>query len=225
MIGVVTGLRSEIAALEAVWPGGAFTYFAAGGSAARAAEAAQRMAAQGATLLISVGLAGGLDPAARPGDLVLASAVIAPDGRSYDADPAWRGKLAAAFGPGARWTQPKILGRDEAVLSVRAKSALFQRTGAVAVDMESHGVAHAAAAAGIPFIALRIVADPAERAIPQAALAGMKPDGTVDPVAVLLRLAPTPWKLPGLLRLAGESRQAHESLGRVALAAREVLVG
>ncbi len=225
MIGVVTGLKSEIAVLEAAWKGDAFAYFAAGGSAARAAEAARRMATQGATLLISAGVAGALDPAARPGDLVLAGAVIAPDGRSYGADTAWRGKIAATLGPGARWDAPKILGNDAAVLNVRVKADLFRRTGAVAVDMESHGLAAAAASAGIPFIVLRVIADPAERAIPEAALAGMKPDGSVDPVAVLLRLFPTPWKLPGLLRLAAESRQAHEALGRVALAAGRVLAG
>lgn len=225
MIGVVTGLKSEIAALEAAWKGDGFVYFAAGGSAERAAGAARRMAAQGAALLISAGVAGALDPAARPGDLVLAGAVIAPDGRSYDADAAWRGKIAAALGPGARWSAPKLLGSDLPVLSVHAKADLFRKTGAVAVDMESHGLAAAAASAGVPFIALRVIADPAERAIPEAALAGMKPDGSVDPVTVLLRLFPTPWKLPGLLRLASESRRAHEALGRVALAAGRVLVG
>lgn len=225
MIGVVTGLKTEIAALEAAWKGDGFAYFAAGGSAARAAAAAADMAAKGAKLLISAGVAGALDPNARPGDLVLAASVIAPDGRSYAADESWRGKITAALGPGSRWQFPAILGSDAAILSVAAKAELFSRTGAVAVDMESHGVARAAAEAGIPFLAMRAIADPADRAIPEAALAGMKPDGSIDPLAVVFRLMPTPWKLPGLLCLAGDSRRAHEALGRVALAASRVLVG
>jgi adenosylhomocysteine nucleosidase len=225
LIGVVTGLKSEIARFEAAWGGEGFVYFAAGGDAARAEAAASGMAARGAVLLVSAGLAGGLDPALSPGDLVLAEAVLAPDNQSFETDAAWRGKISRALGPGIRWSGGTNMGCDKAVLGADSKTSLHRQTGAAAADMESHGVARAARAAGIPFVVLRAIADPAGRGVPEAALAGMKPDGSTDALAVLLRLLPRPWMLPALLRLAADSRRAHEALGRVALAARDVLVG
>ncbi|MGQ0676836.1 MAG: phosphorylase family protein [Rhodospirillales bacterium] len=225
MIGVVTGLKSEIAALGPAWRGGGFAFFAAGGSAERAEAAARDMAARGAKILVSAGLAGGLDPAAGPGDIVLAEAVIAPDGRSYPADAALRATIGRALAPDFRWSAGAILGCDAPVLGAAAKAELHRRTGAVAVDMESHGVARAAAENGLPLVVLRAIADPAGESVPEAALAGMRPDGSTDPLAVLLRSIPRPWILPGLLRLAGQSRRAHAALGHVALAAGRVLVG
>jgi len=55
-IGVITGLKSEIAALAPYWPSARFV--AAGGGAARAEEAARAMAAEGVDALVSIGLAG-----------------------------------------------------------------------------------------------------------------------------------------------------------------------
>lgn len=225
MIGVVTGLKSETAALEAVWRGAGFAYFAAGGSAARAAEAARGMAARGARLLISAGLAGGLDPAVRTGDVVLASAVIAPDGRSYAADPAWHERLAEALSTEMRWSDPPVLGSDAAVLTATDKAALYHKTRAAAVDMESHGLAREATGLKIPFVVLRVIADPADRAIPAWAMGAVAADGSTHAAPVLAALLSKPWKLGALLRLARDSRRAHESLGRVALAAGRVLVG
>ena len=51
---------------------------------------------------------------------------------------------------------------------------LHQQTGAIAVDMESHVVADAAARHGVPVAAIRVVIDPAERTIPRSALAGTR---------------------------------------------------
>src|ERR1700712_5281564 len=46
-----------------------------GGTPAGAREAAQNLLRQGVTSLVSFGLAGGLDPALRPGDIMTADAV------------------------------------------------------------------------------------------------------------------------------------------------------
>ena len=225
LIGVVTGLKSEIASLRPVWRGAAFAFFAAGGSAARAEDAARRMAAGGVALLMSVGVAGGLDPGALCGDVVLARSVKGPDGRAYPADAAWHARLAAAFSTGVRWSDAALLGSDRAILGVADKAALFRQTGAAAVDMESHGVARAAAALNVPFVALRAIADPAGCAIPSSAMAGMAADGSTRALAVLARLSLRPWEIPAIARLARDSRRAHAALGRVALAVGGVLVG
>ena len=82
--------------------------------------------------------------------------------------------------------------------------------------MESHQVARAAVAAGVPFMALRVIVDAAGRDLPWSALAGLAPDGTARPLAVLARLLLRPWELPRLLALAGDSRSALAALGRLA---------
>jgi len=58
-----------------------------------------------------------------------------------------------------------------------AKAALHARSGAVAVDLEARSVAGAASRAGLPFLVIRAIADPAEHDLPPAASARLKPDG------------------------------------------------
>lgn len=221
-LGVIVGLKSEIAAVAPALPPDTL-YFAAGGGPDRAADAARRLAREGAELLVSLGLAGGLDPALRCGDLVVAASVIVQGKESLDTAPEWRerlaGALAGAPGTTTRLVVAPIAGSDTAVSSAAAKAALYRGTQAVAVDMESHGVARGARLAGVPFVALRVVADEADRAIPWSAMAGMAPDGSVRPAAVILRLLLRPWEIPALIRLARDSNRAHAALGRVALAA------
>ena len=56
---------------------------------------------------------------------------------------------------------------------------LHQKTGAVAVDMESHIVAGVAGKHAIPMAAIRVVTDPAVRACPGRP-GRHAPDGTTD---------------------------------------------
>lgn len=67
--------------------------------------------------------------------------------------------------------------------------------------MESHIAASVAASHGLPFAVLRVVSDPAGQRIPQAALAGMREDGSTDAMGVLRALMQTPgdlFDLPGV---------------------------
>ncbi|MCC6469800.1 MAG: nucleoside phosphorylase [Alphaproteobacteria bacterium] len=225
-LGIIAGLKSELDATAGAWPPGT-RLFAAGGSADRAAEAARGMARDGVELLISLGLAGGLDPALRCGDLVIASAVVVPAeiANRSNTETAWREKLAEAARGVLRCVVAPIVGLDAPVTTAAAKAGLFAETSAVAVDMESHGVARAAADAGLPFLVLRVIADPADRAIPWSAMAGMAPDGSVRPAAVIGRLMLRPWEVPAIVRLARDSRHAHAALGRVAAPLARVLAG
>ena len=56
-------------------------------------------------------------------------------------------------------------GSREVVAAQACKAALRSETGAAAVDMESHIAAAYAAEAGLPFAALRVISDPATRAL------------------------------------------------------------
>jgi len=107
-----------------------------------------------------------------------------------------------------------IVGVKAPVASAAAKAALHVASGAAAVDMESAIVAQAAVRHGLPFAVLRIVADPAERALPRAALVAMREDGGINVAAVLSALARAPQQWPAFAQLALDSRKAFSELAR-----------
>lgn len=154
--------------------------------------------------VLSFGLCGGLDPALRVGDLVIGGG-----------NAGWLDELAAAL-PGA--VRGEVIGSDDIVGSAAAKTALRAKTGAIAVDMESHIVAEAAVRAGVPFAILRAVSDPADRTLPRAAQAGFNPDGSVNIPAVLAALLRRPGELPALLQTARDAAKAFAALETAAAA-------
>lgn len=208
--GFVTGLIAEAAYLESI----SFSTFCSGGHPVRAAEGAQQMVDSGATGLVSFGVGGGLDPSLPPGSLVVATMVITPEGEKIKTDSSWRNHIQELT-PGPLIIAG-IAGSDHAVTSRQAKSDLFAVTGAVAVDMESHAVARVAIKTGVPFLALRAIADPAHRTVPVSAMHGLSPDGHARTLAVLGNLLLRPWELPDLIRLGRDMQKGLRALRRVA---------
>ena len=200
----VTGLRAE----ARIASGYGVITVAGGGDPARLALLLQAALARGARAVISFGIAGGLAPGVAPGSVLIARGVHHGGERTETAS-AWVLRLAAAL-PGAQIAD--IVGVDAAVIGAEDKAALHRRTGAAAVDMESHIAARLAAVHGVPFAALRVVADPAERTLPAAALVGMRKDGTTDISAVLRSLARAPRQLPGLIRTGLDAKAAFAAL-------------
>jgi hypothetical protein len=126
-----------------------------------------------------------------------------------DTHPDWAQNLLRAM-PGAVYGT--LFGSPGPVVHPHAKAELHRRTGAVAVDMESHIVGAVAAAHGLPMAAIRVVTDPAERALPASALAAMRPDGTVDVTAIIWSLLRRPFELPALMRVAFDAKAARVTL-------------
>ena len=201
MLLVITGMRAEAALL----PKGTHILV----SGANPARLAALLAAQDAriTAVLSFGIAGGLDPALVPGDLVAATRIRAAAG-AWPADMVWAAWLARATA--ARLGV--VAGAKMAVANPTAKRALRAMTGALVVDMESQLAAAFAAQRGLPFAALRAVADTAEDGLPRAALAGLTPDGRPAPLKVLLALLRHPGELQPLRVVAQRSRIALEAL-------------
>jgi adenosylhomocysteine nucleosidase len=201
--GFVTGLLAE--ARVAAKLGAAE---AGGGLPPGAAAAAERLLARGATALVSFGLCGGLDPALRPGALLVPRAVLW-HGRSYAADPS----LSAALGG---FSAHLLLAGDMVAADPAAKRLLFGRTAAAAIDLESGAVAEVAARGKIPFAALRAVCDPAGAKVPPAALVALDAGGAVSVWRVAASLLRAPGQLPALLALGRAAGQARRALvGRV----------
>ena len=190
---------------------------ASGADPARAAAIAARFLAAGADAIVSFGIAGALAPGLAPGTILLPRRIVAGSGETYVADEALRERIAQALAAqGLALDARDLLGRDAIAATAAEKSLLFRRTGAVAVDLESHAVARAAARAHVVFAALRAVADPAEFDLPPVALVGLDRDGNAALLPVLGALARAPAQLPALIRLALLTRAALRTLSRSA---------
>lgn len=205
-VGVVCGLVSEAGLLS----GKPVQVRPVAGDAARATEEVHTFADEGATVVFSFGLAGGLAAECRPGALIIADAV-AVGAERLPCDPRLTGALSAVL-PDSRTAT--VAGSDGAVLTVAAKAALAEDTGAVAVDMESHAVALSARKLGLPFAVLRAVADPADRPVPPLALKALRADGTTGAWPVVKGLIWRPSLIPAMMRLGADSKAAHRSLAR-----------
>jgi adenosylhomocysteine nucleosidase len=177
----------------------------------------------GARGVVSFGVAGGLRPDLAPGTCIIGSAVVSetehrPRMNRISTHAEWAQNLLRAM-PGAIYGA--LFGSRAPVAHTRTKAELYERTGAVAVDMESHIVGAVAAAHGLPMAAIRVVTDPAERALPPTALAAMRSDGTVDLVAMVRSLLRRPQDLPALMQIALDAKAARQTLlrGRALLGA------
>jgi adenosylhomocysteine nucleosidase len=176
-----------------------------GGRPDVAGRHAQTLIDGGATSLMSVGIAGGLAPGLKPGTVIVADEILA-DGTHYPA--------LAICAPRVKGRTGAILGSRSIVASVDEKSALFAETSALAVDMESGPVARAAQDAGIPFIALRVIADPAWQALPPAALLTLSRKGRPRILAVLWSILRHPRQISALMETGRNTQTALLALRR-----------
>ncbi|WP_231624924.1 phosphorylase [Novosphingobium sp. AAP93] len=150
--------------------------------------------------ILSIGIAGALDPALAVGDVAI------------DGEPELLQRLQAA------WPDAKagvIHGQDSIAATAEGKAALRRATGALTIDMESHVARAAAERQGVSFAAVRVISDTANDTLPPAALVGMKPDGGMALGAVLGSLAREPRQLPALIRTGINAGKAMRVLARV----------
>lgn len=206
MIGVVTGLVFEARDFRAGW--GADAPPLATGLGEAACVAAATLAEDGARALVSFGLAGGLARGLAPGTAIVADRVVAAEGWRLPDTTALADELGACTGTLWAATTPLLTPAD--------KHDAAARSGALAVDMESAHVLATAARYGLPALVVRVVADPAERALPRLAASAARPDGTLDPwatAAALLRY-PADWPLVALS--ARDTARARAGLRRAA---------
>jgi adenosylhomocysteine nucleosidase len=162
--------------------------------------------------VISFGVAGGLDPSLRSGDIVVATEVMAGDAR-WLAGLTLNEDLITSLALGRRRViRGGLAGVEEVVAAQARKAALRLATGAAAVDMESHIAADYAARAGLPFAALRVISDPASRALPAIARNAIKANGDIDLAKVFRGIVRNPRTLRALVSTGLDFNRALRSL-------------
>lgn len=217
MIGIVCGLRSEAQALARAFEGlpgfspAAAPIAIAGASATRAEVQAAELYAKGARACFSVGLAGALDPMARSGECVTARMIALADGVRLPADAGLVALLVQSVA--APRNYERAFGADRPIGGVADKAAL-RGLDCGFVDMESHGVARAAAAAGRPWAPLRAIADDASTPLPDWTLKSVRPDGSLAVADAVIGLIRRPADFPVALRLAKANQAALTALAR-----------
>jgi adenosylhomocysteine nucleosidase len=179
-----------------------------GGTPQGARVAAEQLLQEGARSLVSFGLAGGLDPALTPGDLLAAETVLS-GGRLFPCDAALVRRL------GVR-SVPLLLAGDAIVATAREKARLYAESGAAAVDLESGAVAELATEAGIPFAVLRAICDGADRNLPRAAMEGLDSAGRIAPFKLVAALLRDQAQIFGLIALGRDAARARSALLKAA---------
>jgi hopanoid-associated phosphorylase len=165
--------------------------------------------------VVSFGISGALDPALRPGDIVVA-AEIKSDSETLPLAPGLARALTDRLSRNGRAAVcATIVGTNAPVLEAAMKATLRQATGAAAVDMESHVAANFGAAAGLPVCAVRVISDPAERSLPELAMRATRPNGRLDLPAICASVARNPAQIPLLIKAGRDARIAFATLRRV----------
>jgi 4-hydroxy-3-methylbut-2-enyl diphosphate reductase len=150
-LAIATALRVEAWALRGVIPGARVHRVGMGPRRARRAARALRLEAASAVAV--AGVCGALDARLGPGAVVVASALLGPEGQRIELEA---GPLAAALARAGIEAQVGAIACVARAATGAGRAALAAR-GARAVDMESFW--RADAAAGRPFAVLRVVLD------------------------------------------------------------------
>ncbi|MEL0107961.1 MAG: hypothetical protein ACO3MW_09565 [Rhodospirillales bacterium] len=218
-LGVITGLASEADCLNAYAFDERPAVRIAGASAQRAREAAQALVSSGCDGLVSLGLSGALDPHQKPGDIVVPDTVLNDDGRRFITDKLWRDSLVAVLSASMTVSRGTLAGSNEPLLTVEQKIACRLSSGAEAVDMESHAIAEVADKHGIPFVALRVIADSHLLEIPAWTMKGIQENGQVHEGQIFIGFLIRPWLWHKLGILAVSNKKALKALRRAILIA------
>ncbi len=219
VVGIVTGLafEADVVRNHARFAGVADRVLvAAGFGRERARRSAEELLAQGATALLSFGIAGGLAPNIACETAVVATAVKAENMETIACTPAWTARLVEALRSSLSFAQGELAYAPDVLTTSSDKAGTYAATGALAADMESYGVGEAAQKAGIPFAAIRVVADTAGEQLPEIALHAMASDGTLKLAETLSRVVRSPGQITGLIRLGRSTARARRRLGAIA---------
>ena len=189
-----------------------------------AKAAADLLIAQGVTRLMSWGCAAALSASLKPGDLILADELIDAEGcrdakygdAEFCVSTDWHSDTKNRLATFVVVHTGCLAESKRIVSSSKDKKQLQSTTGAVAVDMESIAIAKVAGQHTLPFLAIRVIADPVNMDLPQAINYSLNERGDIVMSKLLLFLVLHPAELPGLIKLGLHFNVAKKTLKLIA---------
>ena len=154
--------------------------------------------------VLMLGVAGAVNPEMESGEVILADTYSQDtDGNAANDISPDPEMLELAEQAAAELRMPvsraNSLTVDHLIAESRERQALRGKYGVGSVNMEDHAVASAAANAGVPFLAVRVILDTAEQTLP-----GYLPGLSRKRNAVLTEIMLKPWRIPTLMRLKSQ---------------------
>ena len=174
------------------WRGEKWLFYANGAGSRCVSEALkEKMDVAG---IINTGYCGALDPALKVGDIVV-----------------WGD--APRECP-SRFASGEIISSDRVVVTAQEKRALYERTGAIAVEMEAGAAKEIAASWDVPFYCIRSVSDEASEDMPLDFNEYRDAEGRFALSKIALGAMKKPFtRIPALRKLEANCKIASESLG------------
>ena len=202
---VCFAVKEEAAPFQRELPAGVETLVTGMGAAAAERVLKARLSERDWSLVFTCGFAGGLNPALRPETVI------------FDADESFplhqalldAGALAAKFHCAER-----------VAVTAGEKTALRERTGADAVEMESGIIRRLCRERGIPSATVRVISDAAHEDLPLDFNELIGADGKLNPLKLAAAVACRPHKIPALIALG---RRSASAAGRLAAVLHAVL--
>jgi adenosylhomocysteine nucleosidase len=187
-----------------------------GMGAARARDCAQTLIARCRPRLILIaGFCAGLTQEAAPGDLILVAEAIDPtSGMRHRPLPSLLTAAQSARLPQIPTHTGRLLTVTRIATTAGEKQAIRSAAADIAaLDMETAGAACAAAAAGIPWLAVRAVTDALRDSLPFDFDRWTHPHtGEIARARLTLAALTRPWQIPALIRLGSRSTRAARHL-------------
>lgn len=180
------------------------------------ASATKQLIAKGAARIISWGCAGALDETLKPGDLTIVDTIIAEDTQQLVLDSAWHQQAITELSHFFTIHSGTLAESSKILVSCQDKINLQNTTHAQVLDMESFASANVAIDSQLPFIAIRVIADPVNVDLPAAVDYAMNEHGLLVFRKLVLFLFSHPGQIPSLIRLGLHFRAASNKLKLVA---------
>ena len=181
-----------------------------------AQSAAELLVAKGAARLMSWGCAAALSASLKPGDLILADKLIDAGNIEMAVNTDWYSYTKNSLVKFIVVHGGRLAESISIVSSSMDKKQLHSITGAVALDMESIAIAKVARQYNLPFLSIRVIADPVNMSLPLAINYSLNDQGDIMLGKLLLFLFLHPAELPGLIKLGLHFNAAKKTLKSVA---------
>jgi hopanoid-associated phosphorylase len=163
--------------------------------------------------LVSFGTAGALSDELKSGDIVIPANIVNANDERQDISSTWRDNVIQKLD-----TCPSVIHYGDIVTTNNVvansadKQALREKTGAIAVDMESALISSAATVHNLPVIVIRIIVDEADTSIPTNVLDNTDAFGEVAIMGLMGAILRQPSLIKDLINLGSAFKAARHSM-------------